>query len=94
MLYNNGTTWENKSGEIVAEDIGVGADGAVWVTGRATLTDGYYPVYRRVGNDWERLDENLAGSLPAVHYRGISVGNAKVWLANKAGAVYSRSSAR
>jgi len=46
-------SWQLMPG--LAKDIGIGADGSVWVIG-TDPTPGGYGIYRWNGSDWSRID--------------------------------------
>jgi len=72
-----GFNWETKPG--LAMDIGVGANGTVWVIGKNAVPGGF-GIYRWSGNDWT----NVAGG--AVRIDVDPQGNA--WVVNSAGDVF------
>ena len=70
-------SWQLTDGS--ARDVGVGADGTVWVIG-ANATPGGYGIYKRTGNAWV----NVPGGAEriAVDPRG------NAWVANNANAIF------
>lgn len=72
------TTWKKMPG--FATDIGIGADGSVWITGTNKLGEGY-GIYSWNGNTWDSVD----GSATA-----ISVGRRKPWVVNSKGYIFQR----
>lgn len=54
-MGTNGSSWEQIAGG--ASDIGIGAEGSVWVTGYPNKIDGQnYAIFRRNGNTWSVVD--------------------------------------
>lgn len=69
--------WVQRTG--TARDIGIGADGAVWIAGTSD-DDGDHHVYRWTGTAWNRVEGSL---------RQISVGpDGNPWAANSDGNIY------
>lgn len=53
-IYNRtGNSWRQMSG--LAKDIGVGADGSVWVIGHDREPGGF-GIHRWNGNNWNKID--------------------------------------
>jgi hypothetical protein len=93
VVANNGTiythsanrtsgAWSVKPG--CARDIGIGAEGSVWVTGCATPNA---PIYKWNGSDWSHESANGLGVAISVDNLG------RPWVANSGGFIYRRSSA-
>lgn len=71
--------WEEMPG--LRKDIGIGADGSVWVVGSNERAGGY-GIYYWNSIDWEKLSDSA---------RQISVGpNGSPWVVNRDGKIYTR----
>jgi Tectonin domain len=75
--------WEQRTGR--ARDVGVGADGSVWVIGTNPVGTGFagdFGIYRLNGSTWEGVDGGAAR---------IAVGpDGKPWVVNKDGEIFHR----
>jgi hypothetical protein len=84
---SNSTTsgsWQIKPG--CASDIGVGADGSVWITGCNAITGGY-GIHKWNGSGWPQ-DSALGGAVR------IAVGPTGIpWIVNSSGEIFRRTSA-
>jgi len=73
MVYQKETTgvlWDLMPG-VSGNDIGIGADGSVFVTGQDYNTPGYLPpIFKFVNNNWVPLD-NVSGTSIAVSPKGV-----------------------
>ena len=70
--------WTQLNGE--AQDIGVGANGAVWVIG-TDVTPGGYGIHRWTGSGWQRIDGG--GVRISVDPRG------RPWVVNSSHTIFS-----
>ena len=67
IFRRSGDEWEQIDGE--ATDIGVGADGSVWVIGGSkTKINGGYGIYRLM--DWEQIEKDGGAVQISVDNRG------------------------
>jgi hypothetical protein len=79
IFYHNGNQYVQYPGK--ASDIGVGANGSVWIIG-TTPAFGGYGVHRLRNNAWEQIDG--AGTNIAVNPYGMP------WVTNSATDIYKR----
>jgi hypothetical protein len=73
------SSWQIMPGR--ARDIGIGANGSVWVIG-STQTEGGYGIYRWTGTNWSQVD----GAAVVID---VDDGGTP-WIANSGGAIYRR----
>jgi Tectonin domain len=80
---DNSVLWQQRTGR--ARDVGVGADGSIWVIGTNPVGTGFsgdFGIYRLNGSTWEGVDGGAAR---------IAVGpDGKPWVVNKNGEIFHR----
>jgi hypothetical protein len=79
ILVGRPGVWQTKPG--LAHDVGVGADGSVWITGASPI-DGGYPIYKWNGSGWNIIDGG------AVYIAVSPTGSP--WVVNTDGSIYER----
>jgi hypothetical protein len=79
IFRRNGNAWEQVSG--YANDIGVGADGDVWITG-ANAVSGGFGIYRWNGRGWSEVD----GGAVRIDVDG----QGTPWIVNAEGQIFRR----
>jgi len=82
-VYASGSRWEQLPG--AAKDIGISADGSVWVIGTDPVGGGY-GIYEWEGMKWKKIDGG------AVRIAVDPTGNP--WVVNSGGVIYQRSNGK